>query len=112
MSSPWYIRIYRGFTRAARFWWQKLTRGFSDDETWNLDVAIAKFIIPRLKRFREISYAYPHDLTPEIWDCMLRDMIAGFEWFASDVGERDEDGYLEARDNVKMFAEYFGALWW
>ena len=32
---------------------QKLTRGFSDSDCWNLPQAIAKFILPRIKHLRK-----------------------------------------------------------
>ena len=31
--------------------WQKITRGFSDDDLWQLDYVFAKFILKRLEAF-------------------------------------------------------------
>jgi hypothetical protein len=42
-------------SRNKAFKKQRLERGFDDSETWCLDLTIAKFIIPRLERFIEIS---------------------------------------------------------
>ena len=33
--------------------WQKLTRGYSDEELWNLDSTICEWLLPRLKSFKE-----------------------------------------------------------
>jgi len=40
--------------RDWKFLWQRWTRGFDDSETWVLYMPITKFILPRLKRFKEI----------------------------------------------------------
>lgn len=42
---------------SKRFWKflrQRITRGWDDSETWSLDSKITEFILPRLKRFKEI----------------------------------------------------------
>jgi len=39
--------------REKKFKKQRLKRGFDDSETWSLRDTIAKFIIPRLKRFKK-----------------------------------------------------------
>ena len=54
--------------------------GFCDVETWGLDSVIAQFILPRLIRFKEITIAYPHDLTIEQWNATLDEMIFAFDW--------------------------------
>lgn len=52
-------------------------------ETWNLDVTFAKYIIPRLKKYKEVSITYPglgEMDTPEKWDEALDKMIQAFEY--------------------------------
>jgi hypothetical protein len=39
--------------REIKFFWQRLTRGFDDSVTWNLDITVAKFMLPRFKLYRE-----------------------------------------------------------
>jgi len=41
---------------------QRLTRGWDDSDTWSLDVSVAKFLLPRLKRYRELRQGVPADL--------------------------------------------------
>jgi len=60
---------------------QRLTRGFDDSETWNLDSTIAKFIVPRLEVFIEENGGYPMGKTPEQWDEELRSMLWSFKYF-------------------------------
>lgn len=112
----WYNRIryfrVRDAKRAVKLWWQRRTRGWDDSETWNLDTSLAKVILPRLKRFKELTVGCPVDVTWEEWGNTLDTMIKAFEWFAADCNERDEDFYTEAHKGVELFAKYYGHLWW
>lgn len=45
--------------RKIRFFFQKLIRGFDDSDTWDLEEAFYRWLLPRLKRFSEITSAYP-----------------------------------------------------
>jgi hypothetical protein len=81
--------------RRIKFLYQRITRGWDDSQTWNLDYEIAKFIVPRLKRFKEITIGVPCNLpsfnidqrsedadkkAEKEWDDILDKMIKGFEW--------------------------------
>ena len=46
---------FHTFKRSLRFWWQRGTRGWDDSETWGLDGTLARFILPRLQRFKEVT---------------------------------------------------------
>jgi hypothetical protein len=99
-------------------WYQRITRGFSDDETWALDSTIIQFTLPRLKRFREITIAYPAGMTPEEWDEILGKMIKAMEDHYNeaelDCGTREERNklYAETQEGFELFGKYFLALWW
>ena len=104
--------------RAIKHAYQKLTRGFSDRETWGLYYEIAKFTLPRLKRFKEVTICYPIDPRtpdPESWEKILDTMIFAFEWIILDETADAEDT-PEARALVKQgfqyFGEFFQDLWW
>lgn len=85
---------------------QRIERGFDDSETWSLDTTIIKFILPRLKRFKEIPCGYPSYLnSEEEWDKILQTMI---DWMEHYDVIMDDSEYKEGRDN---FFEYFSALW-
>jgi len=100
----------RLFIRSLRFWFQRRTRGWDDSETWGLDTTIARFVAPRLKRFREIANGYPGELTEKKWDEMLAKMQLAFELIAADQIE-DEDR-PEIEEGLRLFAEWFRGLWW
>ena len=106
---------YTMFKRSVRFLYQRLTRGWDDTETWNLDARLSEHIIPRLKRFKEVNQCYPPDLTPETWDIVIDKMIFSFEWTASPCEDRimmDDKNSAKVREGLDLFAKYFQHLWW
>jgi hypothetical protein len=97
--------------REEKFLKQRLERGFDESETWSLYTTIAKFIVPRLKEFKEVNIAYPPELTPESWNDILDKMIRSFE-IAADSDFMKEEEAEEFREGFTLFSEYFFALWW
>lgn len=103
--------------REKKFSKQRIKRGFDDSETWSLYTTISKFILPRLKRFKEINIAYPGNLTSEEWDNTLDKIIKAFEYLSSekywdDLWSRNDDTHKMIEKGLKLFAKYFEALWW
>lgn len=85
-------------------------RGFDDSECWNLDMTIAQFVLPRLKRLKEITHGYPGNLESEKeWDKILDKMIRAFELTVED--KLDSDNILEYEIGMNLFAQYFRNLW-
>ncbi len=101
--------------QSVKFLYQRLTRGFDDSATWSLDIHLAGLILPRLKRFKELNtHAYPNGLTPELWAEILDKMIFAFEFTVSDdkmFGKFDESEYEKCKEGLRLFGEYFHALW-
>ena len=112
-----------------KMWWQRITRGWSDIEVWNLDDTVSKWIVPRLKAFREETIGYPPDMGFEDWQTELDEMIFGFEFEGSEWYEKnvfpikDQDAknakireYIDlckrAEDGRILFAKRFDHLWW
>lgn len=120
-----YGKMYRFFIslslkniwRCFIFTYQKLTRGFSDRVTWNLDKDISKFILPRLKRFKELNNGFPVGLTTEQWDEYLDKMILAFEinmrYHKYDVSqEPSKEDWKKFDEGIELFGRYFKDLWW
>ena len=64
--------------------WQKLIRGYSDEELWNLDSTFCKWMIPRLKTFKEKTCGFPVDLNNiDEWKEIIQKMIDAFELYIS-----------------------------
>lgn len=103
---------------------QRLRWGFSDDELWNLDRTIAKFILPRIKRFKKFRNGYPDELlngdwneerekiAVEQWDKILDNMIECFEIIVSDdFFCPSVEQELKIKEGLKLFSKYFMHLW-
>jgi hypothetical protein len=106
------MRLFRSLDlgRRIRWWWQRRTRGFDDRETWDLDVTIAEFVLPRLRRFKNVTKCYPSGMTEEEWHEMLDGMILAFEWIATsrEATYKPDNVHSGLRD----FGDYYFDLWW
>lgn len=121
MKRPMYIdKKDKRYNRAVN---QLKNKGFSLTETWNLNVVIAKFILPRLICFREENRGYPSFLeTPERWDEILDKMIFAFDWFMDHENLIEKYNRLSEKEQTKLwkqyeegmqlFAKHFMELWW
>jgi len=92
---------------------QREERGFDDTELWNLDATIAEFILPRLKRFRDIVVGYPGNLnSQDEWYAILDKMIKALEITTSNMKLLSNKDHDSQEEGLKLFAEYFNHLWW
>lgn len=99
-------------TREELFKKQKEERGWSDDETWSLDNTLALYILPRLKRFKELHCGHPESLTSEKWNEYLDKMIASFSLYDTNDDSVPLMITEEQHEGFKLFGEYFFDLWW
>jgi len=126
LTSKWSLKkplfVEKSDKRYKKHVKQLKENGFSDAETWCLFAGISEFILPRLKRFKEINNGYPGDLTEAKWDKILDNMIFAFEWAVMDgemtdeymdlSDKKKEDGWKKYEEGMKLFGEYFMGLWW
>jgi hypothetical protein len=115
--------------RVEKYRKQRINRGFDDSETWCLDRVIASFILPRLKRLKEISCAIPMyiantevSMPAELWNVLLDQMIETFVLIIEDKWSESEDYNTARKENDKrldkinkglhVFADYFIQLNW
>lgn len=99
--------------RSVRFLYQRLTRGWSDEETWSMDGTFARFILPRLIRFKELHNGYPHDLSSKEWDENIQLMIDAFTFYAGeDRFDCMSKQFEDAQVGLELFAKYYKDLWW
>lgn len=105
--------------RRLKHLWQRLTRGFPDSDLWSLDCTIARFVLPRLRRFRKRNHGYPPEMTSAEWDDLMDEMIWAFEWMLDDAhgmfGYEDHNKWQadcdRAQKGLEAFGKYFMALW-
>jgi len=128
----WYIlKLWDGILkptmlkRQLKYFFQRITRGFSDKQCWDLDAIFAKFIIPRLKRMKEVGHSYPISFNSYAEWCQIVDeMIWSFEFVLTDYGSNDF--YLTSRSlwetkqkermkkfnkGMALFAKHYNCLW-
>lgn len=83
---------------------QRTTVGFDNTELWNLDVTIARFILPRLEAFRNTGKE-SEEFVKEI-----DKMIIAFQAIVSDDGmfKVDDAAIIEG---IKSFHDNYFSLW-
>lgn len=72
--------------RQRKKWLKKHGKYVPYSDLWNLDITIANFVLPRLKKFKEEDDGCPEREemdTPEKWDEALDKMILAFEYVIS-----------------------------
>lgn len=98
--------------REEEFKKQRMERGFDDSETWSLRDTFANFMLPRLKRFKEIY-------TERVLDDrnlmgQVDQIILAFELVVRDQGAfiLTDDEYDQFDDGMRIFSNIFLKLWW
>ena len=87
---------------------KKYNNDFILEDLWNLDDTIARFVLPRLKAFREQSVGRPGSMSAEEWDEILAMMIEGWEHAITPWENRTD----KAQEGLMLFAQYLNDLWW
>ncbi len=98
-----------------KFLWQRWTRGWDDSDTWALDGVIAKFTLPRLRRFRQLTFGHPHGLTMDEWEEIIDDMIYALEICEKELDTvvgHDGADWNRVNRGLELFGLYFRDLWW
>lgn len=86
-----------------------------DKELWGLDVTIAKFVLPRLIKFKQKLGSYPSNLKDsQEWEGIIDKMIWSFEYVIKDDSyclKYSEEDWKRYKEGMDLFAEYFRDLW-
>ena len=110
---PWYPRNWwdniKHFFLTIKWGWQRATKGYSDYDTWDLDVYYSNMIIASLSRFRAETMGYPGYMENiDEWYAILDKIIFLLKQANGDepLEEKNElakwyDGYL-ATKNLDM----------
>lgn len=107
--------IDSGDKREKEYSKQRLKKGFDDSETWSLCSTIFSFTLPRLKRYRDITAAYPSSCKDmNSWIKKLDKMIRAMELYIKHEGDIFPSPKEEKEFNkgYKLFKKYMLALWW
>lgn len=98
-----YYYRFNDWWHNIKWFFQKLRRGYSDPEIWNLGDTLAKYIKPRLKEFIKQTNAYPYEY--ESFEKYMDDLKRLYEavcWFAE--YDKTEEEYHQ-RDDLKTHHE-------
>src|SRR5574344_1751322 len=85
----------------------------SDNDIWSLDYTLAKYILPRLKRFKQINRSsYPSfELTKTEWKEILNKMIWSFDYIIKNNESNElleiEKENKQCQEGLDLFAKYF-----
>lgn len=96
------------FFKTVKWAHQRATRGYSDYDTWDLDVYYARLIAESLKTFRENLHGCPCDFydakndSNEKWISYLEEMEQHFRGFLNENGEHPNkyDDLLISKDTL------------
>ena len=103
-----YVKDAYYFLRRKAF---QVRHGFDYTDTWSLDYSLSKWILPRLKYFKDNHTSHPGCFTPEEWDAVLGKMIAAFELISEDDYLGDNSKQKIVDDGLDLFREFFQHLW-
>ena len=101
--------------RTRKKWLKKQGLYINPKETWNLDVTLAKYILPRLKLYKKLTIAYPgcgEADTFEKWEEILDKMIWSFEQVASCYEGKENVMNKRTDEGLMLFAKFFRSLGW
>lgn len=112
-ASQWRFRL--------RMAWQRARRGYSDDQCWNLNHALATLTVEGVKRMREWGHGYPAEFSDgygdgggwKKWEAILAKIQDGFQAYLDEDGwfHDKPDAEAKFREGMALYAEWFGALW-
>ena len=119
-------RIYDWFYNTkAKF--QRFRRGYADKDVWDLDRWFIETVKPMLQQLHDGHMGYPGDMTPELWEETLRDMIRCLDYMDESAVEAhlglENDPSPQACEEIwsvmtenkdrffELFSKYFWKLW-
>lgn len=109
-----FILLDKGDKREDEFSETRRRTGVSPDETWSLDISIARFLVPRLRMFKELTCGYPACLKGGLdeWRRIIGKMERAFKLIAQDKTTYSESEHNAIEKGLDLFRMYFHSLWW
>lgn len=98
----------------VKWFFQRVFRGYDDPGWWDIEISLARWIIPRLKHLREHTHGYPPGVGgEESWDKILGKIILAFELIVEMLGE--DTNLPPIRDQIDegldLFRKWYFNLW-
>lgn len=88
-------------------------RGFDDRQTWSLDWSLYVWLLPRLKRFKELNNGY-NDHKYESFEEYQNELQKRIEQLEFIIDcEREDEFYFQERTNFnEWLMNNLNELWW
>ena len=126
----WFSYFFFWLSRRPTYCYQRLTRGWADCDTWNLDYHLAELLAGTLKHLSEVSHGYPANFSRgqgatsenenfeeclKGWKDKLQSLGENFEEYVVCQNSCNFDLGDECRKSVKesctKLGEIFSNLW-
>lgn len=110
----------RMLKRNIKYWFQRRTRGWSDDETWNLDYEFIKWVNSRFKKYKEKAskivdlefHRFEYE-GKEYTQLELLDKVIKLSNEYIDTNLLSEDKLNSIKDEIfDIFKLIFWTMWW
>ena len=85
---PFWKKI-KNFPRCIKWAWQRVTKGYCEVDTWDLDRYYPRLMKATLLAFKQNSDGCPWDRSIAEWDNLLQTMIDKLDYVISDPEERN-----------------------
>lgn len=86
----------------------------TNQEVYSLNITLAKFILPRIIKFKELADSYPSQLNSiEEWHYILDQIIWSLDkHIKDDLSSKTTENEINKYNNgMMLFAKYFADLW-
>lgn len=110
----------RTLKRSIKYWFQRRIRGWSDDETWNLDYEFIKWVNSRFKKYKEKAskivdlefHRFEYE-GKEYTQLELIDKVIKLSNEYIDIDLLSEDKLDPIKDEIfDIFKLIFWTMWW
>jgi hypothetical protein len=113
-SKEWWMAWLqpKTYARPLRWSYQRVTRGWADCDTWNLDHHLAEWLPDALEYLKSTEHGTPTQLSEEEWNNTLNQMAEGFRAYRriDNFPLAKEDAKL-FKSGMKLFVKHFSDLW-
>ncbi len=118
-SPSYWLKNFKSLVQSFKFAWQRITRGYSDGDVWDLDFYLSKLLPAALRELAETSDSYPEFFSSgaicgslENWQAYLKDAAMHFEAI-----DKEDDVFVNEKMiseiglGFKMVSDMFFDLW-
>ena len=86
--------------------------GWDSRDTYELDVTIARFVVPRLKLFIQLNNRYPNCIDEVTWNEYLGEILFALEMVAARDNPDQSVDWVRVKNGLELFGRHFTDLWW